>query len=113
MREVAAILLLGNINDRESKRGHMAVFEEDAGPFHFVPMVDGSIRIAHTISRRIIGQSPQGPVPNAIGGGQVVGFAGAPTVDDDVVETAAEPDHRVFQIINRLAVNGVRINMGP
>jgi hypothetical protein len=67
MRHVSAILLFWNINDCQSDSHDMAVFNIHAGAFYFVPMVDGSIMVARKIGRRIVGQSPQRPVVDAIG----------------------------------------------
>ena len=66
MGVVSQLLILG-IKHREGKMSHMPVLADDAGPFHFIPVVDGPIRIAHKVLRRVVGQSPERPVGDAIG----------------------------------------------
>ena len=55
-----------NVNDRERKISDMTVLDKYIEAFHFIPMIDGPVGIAHEVCGRIIGQAHIFPVRDAI-----------------------------------------------
>ncbi len=105
MAVVGAIRVFGHINDGKREGFDVAVLNINSGPFHIIPMVHSSVGIAHEVPGRVISESFELPVGDAVFGNKVIGLAGAPIVDGDVVEAAAIPDHRVLEIAQRRAVS--------
>lgn len=83
VRFVASIFLFRNVNDGEGESCQVTVLKVNARALHLVPVIDGPIGVTHEIGRGIVSQSSQFPIVDAVGRSQVVGLAGAPTVDHD------------------------------
>ena len=77
----------------------MSVLKKDAGAFHFVPVVDGTVGVADEVSARVVCEAAEGPVVDAVDGGEMEGSAIVPVVNDDVESAAAEPYDRIFEVL--------------
>ena len=69
MSVVALFVLLRDVNDGERHRDDVTVLEKDAGAFHLVPVVDGTVGVADEVSAGIIGEAAEDPVVYAVDGG--------------------------------------------
>jgi hypothetical protein len=96
---VAVFVVFGDVDDGEGDGDDVSFFEQDAGALHLVPVVDGAVGVADEVFGGVVGEAAEGPVVDAVGGGEMEGFAVVPVIDEDVKEAAAEPDDGVFKIL--------------